>query len=184
MSIAILKQIFFLRKVPIIILAALFVIAVVLQLFITSFQQPKVDMMKTQWLKERAEEAGVGARQSRGSIYKTALGDLQKFRERIYPKSNFAKFIAELYDIASKNNLEIRTITYKPTLNKDENLLQYTLSISVGGDYLQLKRFINDLSRCNNLVVIDTVSLANQAATSGTVQLQVQITTFFKMEAQ
>lgn len=184
MNMAILKQILVIRKLPLIILAALFAMAVVLQVFITSFQQPEVDLMKTQWLKERAAETGGIYRQSRGVVYKTALADLHKFRERIYSKNNFAKFIAELYDIAGKNGLELISVMYKPTFNKDENLFQYALSLSVSGNYLQLKRFIDDLGRSNNPLVIDTVSLANQNATSATVQLQVQISTFFKAEAQ
>lgn len=183
MNMAILKQIFLMRKVPIIILAVLFAIAIVLQTFILSFQQPKVEEFRSRWLKERADEAGGVSRKGRGIVYKTALADLQKFRERIYPKSHFAKFITELYEIASKNNLELNSISYKPTIEKGENLLKYELMISVSGNYLPLKRFINDLSRCKNPVVIDTVSLLNQGPTSGIVQLQVHITTYLKVEA-
>jgi Tfp pilus assembly protein PilO len=140
-------------------------------------------MMRAQWLKERADEASGAYRQGRGSRYKAALADLQKFRDRFYPKSHFARFITELYDIASKNGLEINSISYKPTPDKDVNLLKYALNLSVSGNYLQTKRFINDLGRCKNPVIIDTVSLANQNPTSGTVKLQVQIMTYLKMEA-
>ncbi len=184
MNLTILKQIFQMRRVPIATLALLFVTAVGLQLFLVFYQEPKVDSSRSLWLKERAEQSAGSGSQDKGRIYNKALSDLNTFRERIYPKSHFARFIAEIYGIALKNSLEVSSITYKPTLNKDEKLFLYGLTLSVGGDYIQLKRFINDLSRSTNPVVIDTVSLANQNATSGTVQLQVQISTFFKMEAQ
>lgn len=184
MNTAIIKQVLLLRKVPIIILAVLFVIAAAMQIFIIFFQQPEVEKMKDLWLQSRSEDAGAGSVAGRGSRYKVALADLQKFREKIYPKSHFAKFITELYDVASKNRLELTTVTYKPTHTKDDNLILYSLNLAVSGNYLQLKRFINDLSRCNNLLVIDNVTFESQNSASDTVQLQVQITTYFKMEAQ
>lgn len=180
----IIKQIFKLRKVPMLILAALFVIAVILQAYILVYQQPKINETRVQWLKEREAEAGRGYHPGRESGYKTALADLQKFRERIYQKSDFAKFVSELYTISSKNSLIIDSITYVPTFDKESNLLQYVLTLSVSGNYLQLKRFVYDVSRSTNPLFVTSVSLVNQKTTEAAVQLKVQICTYFRMEAQ
>lgn len=185
MNMSIIKQILQLRKRTLIAIAILFAVALALQLFISLYQSSRVEQLNAEWLKLREQEARGVALQDRDSLYRKGLEDIAKFRETIYPKSQFARFIGELYEMTTKNGLELAAITYKPALVKEENLLKYSLTLSVSGTYPQLKRFIYDLGAGNsNLLVVDSVAIAASGAAAESVQLQLSITSWFTTEAQ
>lgn len=184
MNLSIIKQILLLRRKSLLALAAVFILTLALQFFVSLYHVPRLEKMRIEWQKQR-ELAGRGvALQSRDVLYKNGLADLAKFFERIYLKSHFARFIGELFDLAAKNNLELSSISYKPTLNKEEQILDYQLAMTVSGKYSQLKKFINDLGSSANILVIDSISLASTGTSADTVQLQIQITSFFRLEGK
>ena len=179
------KQILHLRKRSLIAIAILFAVAMSLQLFISLYQTAQLEQANAEWMKLRGQEGRGVALQDRETLYKNGLADLAKFRERIYPKSQFARFIGELYEKASKNDLEIVSITYKPSLVKDEKLLSYALTLSVSGKYTQLKKFIYALGAGDsNILVIDSIAIAASGAAAESVQLQLSITSWFTLEAK
>lgn len=185
MNMSILKQILQLRKRTLLLLAILFAIALTLQLFISLQQRSQVEELNTEWLKLREQEVRGGALQNRDNLYRNGLADIETFRGKIYPKRQFARFIGELYEMTAKNGLELTSITYKPTLDKEEKLLNYALTLSVSGTYSQLKRFLYDLGAGNsNLLVVDSIAIAASGAAAESVTLQLSITSWFTMEAQ
>jgi len=185
MTIAMLKQIVLLRKRSFIVIVLLFAVALALQLFINLSQIPRVEKLRAEYLQLR-DQAGRGAALlDKETLYRNGLADLAKFREKLYPKSQFAKFIGELFEMASKNDLELTSITYKPLISKEVQFLNYSLTLSVSGKYSQLKKFIYDLSGGNtNILVIDSIAMTTSASTADSVQLQMSITSWFTMEAQ
>lgn len=185
MNLSLLKQILIVRKNSIIVLAILFLAALSLQLIIVLYQKPSVEKLQAEWMKLREQEGRGAALLDRDTIYGDGQLDLAKFHEKIYPKAHFARFIGELYDMASKNNLELAAISYKPSYDKEGNLLTYALTLSVSGKYPQLKRFIYDLgSGKSNMLVIDSIALSSGSATSETVQLQLSISSWFATEVK
>ena len=185
MNVTMLKQIVLLRKRSFIVIGLLFAVALALQLFIKQSQSPKVEKLQAESLQLREQEGRGVALQDRETLYRNGLADLAKFREKVYPKSQFARFIGELFEMASKNGLELTSITYKPTISKEVQLLNYALTLSVSGKYSQLKKFIYDLGAGNsNILVIDSIAMTATGATAESVQLQLLITSWFKMEAQ
>lgn len=185
MNISILKQILLLRKRSFIAMAVLFAVALALQLFMSLYQTPKVEKLQAEWMQLR-DQAGRGAAlQDRETLYRNGLTDLVKFREKVYPKSHFARFIGELYETASRNGLELTSITYKPAIGKDNQFISFALNLTVSGRYTQLKKFIYDLGAgSGNILVIDSVAMTATGTTAESVQLQLAITSWFKMEAQ
>jgi Tfp pilus assembly protein PilO len=185
MNISILKQIVVLRKRSIIVIAILFAVALALQFFIKLYQSPSVEKLQAEAMQLRELEGRGAALLDRETLYRNGLADLAKFREKVYPKSQFARFIGELFEMASKNGLELTSITYKPSLSKEDQLLNYALTLSVSGKYSQLKKFIYDLGAgSSNILVIDSIAMTASGATAESVQLQLSITSWFKMEAQ
>lgn len=185
MNMSILKQILQLKKRTLLALAMLFAVALSLQLFVSLYQTSRVEQLNTEWLKLRELEGRGAALQDRETLYRNGLADLARFREKIYPKSQFARFIGEIYEMTYKNGLELNSISYKPSLAKEEKLLNYALTLSVSGTYAQLKRFIYDLSAGNsNLLVVDSVAIAASGAAAESVQLQLSITSWFTTEVQ
>lgn len=184
-ALVILRQILQLRKRTVLALALLLLLATVLQLFISLYQRPKVERQSAEWLQLREKEGRGAALQDRETLYRNGQADLAKFHEKIYPKSQFARFIGELYEMTSKNNLELLSITYKPSLAKGEKLLNYALTLSVSGTYPQLKRFIYDLGAgTSNMLVIDSIAIAATDAEAGAIQLQLSLTSWFTLEAR
>ena len=185
MNMSILKQIVLLRKRSVVVIGVLFAVALALQLFIKLSQGPRVEKFRAEYLQLR-EQAGRGAALlDRETLYRNGLADLANFREKVYPKNQFARFIGELFEMASKNGLELTSITYKPTISKEVQLLNYSLTLTVSGKYSQLKKFIYDLGAGNsNILVIDSIAMSATGATAESVQLQLSITSWFKMEAQ
>lgn len=184
MNIEIIKQIFLNRRIPLIVIAILFATTIALQAVMVYYQTPRLETLRSEWLTQRSLEGRGSHLQSRDTVYKNGVADLGKFRDRIYPKSQFARFIGELYATAGSNNLEVASITFKPTIIKEEQLLQYALVLSLNGKYLQLKKFIHDLNTSGNLLHVDSISFVSQGESSESVKLQVQITSYFKMEGR
>lgn len=182
MNLSNIKQIVLLRRKSLIALLVLLSSALAIQLFVSLYQKPRVETLRLEWQKMRELEIRGATLQNRDTLYKNGLADLARFRDGLYQKNSFARFIGELYGLADKTGLDMTAITYKPTFNKDEQLLEYQLAITVSGKYQQLKRFINDIVAVTNFLVIDSVMLASGDSTTDTVQLQIQITSFFKME--
>jgi len=185
MKFTILKQIMVMRKRTLIAVAALFAIALSFQLFLNLYQNPTVEKLQAEWMKLREQEGRGALLHDRETLYRNGISDLAKFRDRVYPKSQFARYIGELYDMGAKNGLEIDSITYKPSLNKDDKLITYALTLTVSGKYPQLKKFIYDLGRHGNIQVINSMSLAapnNPSASAA--QLQLQMTSYFNMEGK
>jgi hypothetical protein len=180
-----LKQILILRKKSIFALAILFLAALSLQLFIVLYQKPRVDKLQAEWMKLREQEGRGAVLLDRDTLYRNGQLDLAKFHEKIYPKAYFARFIGELYDMASKNNLELAAISYKPSYDKEGNLITYALALSVSGKYPQIKRFIYDLGSGNsNMLVIDSIALSSGAVASEMVNLQLSISSWFTAEVK
>lgn len=185
MNWSIIKQVVLLRKWTVVAIAVLFLMALAAQLFINLYQNPKVEKLQQEWMTLREQEGRGTKYQDREALYRNGLADLAKFRERIYLKSQFAQFIGELYQTAAKDGLELVSITYKPTVNKEEQLLNYALTLAVSGKYPQLKRFIYDLcADVGNILVIDSIALTSGSASADSVQLQVQITSWFRVEGK
>ncbi|NVN99219.1 MAG: hypothetical protein HXX17_07845 [Geobacteraceae bacterium] len=186
MNLSIVKQILTLRKKTSLAIAILFVSALTLQLFINFYQKPKVDKLQSDWLKLREQEGRGAALLDRDTLYRNGQLDLAKFHEKIYGKVHFARFIGELYEMASRNNLDLSAISYKPTNEKEENLVNYALTLKVSGKYPQLKRFIYDLgSGKSNILVIDSIGMSSASGVvPDTVELKLSITSWFAMEAK
>lgn len=181
---SIVKQVVLARRKPLLSLAAVSAFALSAQIFISVYQEPQLEKTREEWVKMRAAEGHGVANISKEMIYNNGKNDLGKLRERIYSKNQFARFIGEIYDAAGRNNLELTSITYKHDWNKEEQLFKYTMTLATSGRYVQQKKFIRDLYAADNLLHIDAISLASQGSDSDTVQLQTQITTYFKVEAQ
>jgi len=184
MNLTMIKQILLMRRKSLLCVAAFFVLSVGIRIYIVYFQEPQLDLARAEWSKMRAAEKLGKSSGSKESIYKSGKLDLGKLRQRIYSKDQFARFIVELYEMSSKNNLEIASFTYKPELVKDENIYKYSMVLTSGGRYINQKKFLRDLSLANNLIHIDAISFASQGNSSDKVQLQTHISAYFKMEAQ
>lgn len=185
MNLTIVRQIIAARKRSIITVALLLFIATGAQLFISFFYGPKVEKLQEEWLKLRDQERSGAVLGDRNADFQQGGADVEKFRGRIYSKHEFVRFVADLYDVASKSGVNLASISYKPAGAKEEKLIAYSLSLGVIGNYAQLKRFIYELgSGKGNILVIESIGISSGDAESALVNLQVTVSAYFRPEGK
>lgn len=159
-------------------LLLLTVLAAVLYGYRTLVQGPELERMQSAYFTSR--DAGGGEATRRTVHYQNSLRDLARFEEKLIAKKDFARFLEELFAMASKRNLTLNGISYKPKTEK--GMVNYGMTLAVSGKYPALKAFIGDLSRYPQMVTVDAVSLRNTSAIEEAIDLQLQITVFLKTE--
>ncbi len=149
------------KRTSLTILAALLLFTIILSLFNGYYLAPKIISAQTSWndLRQRVAVAG---KADVASVYRRGIDDLKKLTNRIPVKRQFARVMGELLDNATSNGVVIGTTTYKPqSVKGQQDLLVYSLSMSVSGSYAAIKSFLGDLQKNGELVVIDSVTFAN-----------------------
>ena len=170
------------RKKTFILILVLLLGNALLYFYISSIQQARIETMQNNLLDLRRQNTGGGA--SMVSVYNQGIKDLAVFNSMIAPKKEFIRVVGELYDTAANNNLQIENIGYKPELLKEGGFLVYTFSFNVSGSYAAIKSFISDIGRFRELLFIDHLGLSSSSATQESVNLKIQLSAYFKPEAQ
>ena len=180
MNINILWQNIKARQKSFICILILITINIGLYIYSSAYLEPNLATLQKEWSEKRALAAG-GTVLDAASIYRQGTSDLAAWRERIYPKKEFARFIGDLFETANNNTLTVGAITYKPEPIKDENLLAYSIGLNVSGKYAAIKSFIADMERLRAIAVINNISL-NGKATEKSVDMRLQLTAYFRVE--
>ncbi len=182
MNFRMLRQIIASRRKSLIGIALLIGANIALYVCSSSYLEPQVSSLQNKWSEKRRLAAAEGTMDA-AAIYRQGTTDLAAWRERIYPKKDFARFIGDLFEAAGNNSLKVGAITYQPKPNKNENLLVYSIGFNVSGKYAAIKSFIADVEKLREMAVIDNVSL-NAKSTEEKVDMKLQLTAYFRMEGQ
>jgi len=175
------------RVLPLLV-GSLVLLNVVAYLSLNYLSLPQRDTLETQLMDLQAR-----VRQNRQSdaeaktpaeIFLRGEADLQKFRAVIPSKTEFPALLGEIFSLAGQAGLTIDQIGYQPKEVEGRGLLRYGLAFSVNGDYGQIKRFIYSLEQSERLIVIDSLTLSGGRESGlATVELRLQLATFFRTEA-
>ncbi len=95
------------------------------------------------------------------SIYRQALQDMEKVRQKIPRKRQFAQILADIISSASSSRLVTGDISYKFSGARDQKLIVYDISMKVSGSYSGLKVFLGKLQNRGDLLVVDNVTFSN-----------------------
>lgn len=107
--------------------------------------------------------------------------DLKKFLERVPERKELSSLIGEIFSFARQAGLSIKAIGYTPDNLKEQNLLEYSLSFTVAGEYGQIKKFIHLVEQTSRLVSIDKLNLGSGPKDEGSVKLSIQMSTYFRL---
>jgi len=168
------------RQKSFICVSILITINIGLYIYSSAYLEPNLVALQKEWSGKRVLAFG-GTVQDTASIYRKGTSDLAIWRERIYPKKEFARFIGDLFETATNNTLTVGAINYKPEPIRDEKLLAYSIGFNVSGKYAAIKSFIADLERLRAMAVINNISL-NGKASEESVDMKLQLTAYFKVE--
>jgi type IV pilus assembly protein PilO len=162
-------------------LAFLAMLNLALALYLSIWQRPELARAQSEWFAGR-EALKNGQTLTTATSYDNAVRDLSSFRQRLIAKREFPRFLGELFDLAKADSLNLKGITYKPSLIPNENIVAYGISFTVSGSYASVKSFIADFERLKEMVTLDSVLLNNTSSTEESVELKVQITAYLKTE--
>lgn len=93
----------------------------------------------------------------------------------------YSSVLADLGALSKKAGLQTEDTTFRETPLAGHNLTQVEVSTTVVGNYAGLVEFINELQRAGNFYVLEELSLAPAAQTSGNnLKLNVHLKTYFR----
>lgn len=106
-----------------------------------------------------------------GTFYKDVLpADLAGARRLTYLR---------LAQLARQTGLKLKTSTMDPRSEKASTLERLQISIALEGSYDAVRAFLYQLDTAPEFVVIDDVSLADQAGDRNALQLSMQLSTYY-----
>jgi type IV pilus assembly protein PilO len=155
-------------------------------LLVTGIYEKRAEDLERQYISQQSEvrkaEQGGRSAESPLVVYARGSRDLQVFRQAIPVKQELTGLVGEIFDLATSSGLKIDRISWKPEHLQEMRLLQYGLGFNVTGTYNQIKKFTHKIEQSNRLLTIDSMSL-NSGQQSGNVDLNLNLTTFFRAES-
>lgn len=168
-----------LKKRSLITICLLLLSNAVLYAIISGYQDAALVEAHTKWSNLRSRLAAA----DRGDVnvaYRQGKSDLEKLRSMIPLKREFPRVLGDILDAAASSGVATGSITYKPQVLKDENLLAYAVTMPTSGSYAAVKSLLADLQKNHELVVIDGVSLANSDPFAESVSMELRLTVYLR----
>ncbi len=87
----------------------------------------------------------------------------------------------QLAEMAQRANLTFSRRTFAPGQDRDSTLARLDMTMSIGGAYRDMRRFIHAVETAPDFIVINQVALAQQER-GGTLTLGLQLATYFRAD--
>lgn len=177
-----LLEIYRTKRRPLIAVAVLLLFVVVFSVVSSLYLSPAIAAAQARWTDLRQTLALAG-RQDVSTAYRKGVADLTLVRGRIPLKRDFPRILGEILEMAATSRTTVGNMTYKPQVVKDEKLLAYAISMSVGGSYAAVKSLLADLSAFREMVVVDGITLTNNDLYEERVTLDLRLIVYLREEA-
>lgn len=142
-------------------------------------QRDRVGRLEAVYSQKR-NPAGLGLEGERIAGYMVAGEEVKEFEASLPPKEEFVERLKEMHDLLERHGLTMDRITFKPEAVGSLNLWKYTSAFDVTGRYAQLKGFIADLQNSPHLFCLEKLSFINRSSTRETVDMKLEVATYFK----
>ncbi|MCK4536524.1 MAG: type 4a pilus biogenesis protein PilO [Desulfuromonadales bacterium] len=176
------------RRTALLALVLLLALNAVIYAVMQQFVVPKVDEHEALFIQKQTEVRRLVKQQSSASespeqIFLRAGQDLEAFYRALPEHREFTSLVDELMTLASMSGLHLTQIAYNPEQLKEMELLRYTISFTVGGDYGQIKKFIHTLEQSPRVMAIRDILLHHEAGSRQPgVRLRLNLETYFSSE--
>jgi len=174
-----LLEVFKQKKPTLVMAVVLLLINVGLYAVTSGYLEPRIASSRTTWADLR-QRVAVAGRADVATIYRQGGDDLKKLQARIPVKRQFARVLGDILDAAASSAVVTGNISYKPQTIKDQDLLAYSISMSVSGSYAAVKSFLADLQKNSELVVIEGVSFSNNDLYEENVVMDLKFTIYLQ----
>lgn len=157
----------------------LLLLNVILAVVVSAYQRPLVADLQTQWSNLRRQAAQSGTVDA-ATLHRQGGADLEKLKERIPEKRQFARVLGDLFEAAASSAVELGPLSYKPERIKEEALLSYQLSYSASGSYAAVKSYLADLQKNPELIVVDSVDFSNSDLFAENVVMNIKLSIYLR----
>jgi len=145
---------------------------------------------------EQAARASTAALEAAKRDYAAARGtvagkgqadeELRKFYNDVLPPDmGGARRITflRMEQLARQCNLHLDRETSEPKPERDSQLVKFTYTAALSGDYRNIRRFIHELETAPEFLVLENVELSQSETESRGLNLRVQIATYYRVAA-
>ena len=167
------------KKRSLIVAVVLLVFNIGLYAVTAGYLEPKIAVAQASWsdLRQRVAVAG---RADVATVYRRGVDDLKKLMVRVPVKRQFPRVLGDILDAAASSAVITGNVSYKPQTIKDQDLLAYGISMTVGGSYAAVKSFLGDLQKNSELIVLDGISLSKGDLYEENVVLDLRMTVYLQ----
>jgi Tfp pilus assembly protein PilO len=85
----------------------------------------------------------------------------------------------EVRSIAAALGMDPESIGYTPAYLDKVDLVQFSISVPLSGDYRNLRQFISKIENSENFIIIDSVTLGGSRDGGALLDLSIQLSTYF-----
>lgn len=103
------------------------------------------------------------------------LAEAEEFRQEFPERNQIVRVGGELKQIAATLALKMPSIAYQPDPRKDADLLRVKLTLSVEGTYEQVRRFLYELEKRRQFLVVEQMGLTEQKGQASASQVAMQL---------
>jgi hypothetical protein len=139
---------------------------------------------------QAAAAALAGARRDYAAARATVAGkgqadlELQKFYSDVLPPDvSGARRITflRIEQLATQAGLRLERETSTPQPQRESNLVKFTYTATLSGEYRNIRRFIHDLETAPEFLVLENVQLSHAGGEERGLTVTVQIATYYRM---
>jgi hypothetical protein len=109
--------------------------------------------------------------------------ELQKFYSEVLPPDvDGARRITflRIEQLATQAGLRLERGTSSPQSQRDSNLVKFTYTAALSGEYRNIRRFIHDLETAPEFLVLENVQLSQNETDNRGLNVTVQIATYYR----
>lgn len=167
------------KKRMLVMAGVLLLLNICLYAVVAAYLEPRVTASRTSWndLRQRVAVAG---KADVATIYRRGSEDLKKLATRVPAKRQFPRVLGDILDAAASNALVTGGVSYKPQALKEQDLLAYGISMTVGGSYAAVKSFLSDLQKNSEMIVVDSINLSKGDLYEENVVLDLRLTVYLQ----
>jgi type IV pilus assembly protein PilO len=174
-----LLELFRQKKRTLIMALALLLLNIGLYVVTAGYLEPKISATQVSWTDLR-QRIAVAGKADVATVYRRGVDDLKKLGLRFPAKRQFPRVLGDILDAAASSAVVTSNVSYKPQAIKDQNLLAYGISMTVGGSYAAVKSLLGDLQNKSEMIVIDGISLSNSDLYEENVVLDLRLTVYLQ----
>ncbi len=133
-------------------------------------------------LRKKTLDAAVKRASDIQKNYPKNAKECDDFEKSLRPVSEgYSSILADLGALARKAGVETEGTAFRETDLKERGLAEVEATTTVAGNYASVVQFINELQRAENFYVLEELSLAPAAETSGnSLKLNLHLKTYFR----